>query len=128
MKNINRRENPRIDIRLDCRVTSPASWMRGGMHTENISRRGLLIAWRGEGGGPRPPEVGQIVAVEIELPAHHEFGQKCMHCEGIVARVSEADGECAYVALRVNYMAFRSLHDRMRAVESVYPAMSPWTT
>jgi len=51
-----------------------------------------------------------------------------MHCEGIVARVSDTDGECTQIALRVNYMAFRSLHDRMRAVESVYPAISHWTT
>ena len=47
MKNINRRESPRIDIKLRCHVTSPALWAQSAMYTENISRSGVLIAWRG---------------------------------------------------------------------------------
>ena len=45
MRNINRRESPRIDIKLRCHVTSPALWMRNPMYTENISRSGLMVAW-----------------------------------------------------------------------------------
>ena len=33
------------------------------------------------------PAIGQIVTVEIELPANHGFGQKCIHCQGTVTRV-----------------------------------------
>src|ERR1044072_7334783 len=82
MRNINRRESPRIEIKLRCHVTSPALLMRSAMYTENISRSGLLVAWRGEGSALPMPCVGQILTVEVELPANQGFGQKCIHCQG----------------------------------------------
>jgi hypothetical protein len=127
MKNINRRENPRLDIQLRCYVTSPALWMRSAMYTENISRTGILVAWRGEDGAVVPmPMVGQVVTVEIELPANHGFGQKCIHCQGTVTRTSPADAGYPRVALEVNYMDFRSFHDRIRAIEALQPLASTW--
>jgi hypothetical protein len=125
MKNINRRESPRIEIQLRCHVTSPALWVRTTMKIENISRSGVLVAWSGEGPAVPLPGVGQIVTVEIELPANHGFGQKCIHCQGTVTRVTGAP-ESPNVALRVNYMDFRSFHDRLRAVEALTPAASSW--
>jgi len=125
MKNINRRESPRIDIKLRCHVISPALWMPNPMHTANISRSGILVAWGGPETTPPMPAVGQIITVEIELPANHGFGQKCMHCQGTVARLSP-DDEFPTVALRVNYMDFRSFHDRMRALEAMQPVASSW--
>ena len=127
MKTINRRENPRIDIKLRCYVTSPAPWIRSAMHTENISRTGILVAWGGEDAAAVPmPMVGQVVTVEIELPAHHGFGQKCIHCQGTVTRTLSADGGCPRVALEVNYMDFRSFHDGIRALEALQPLASTW--
>jgi hypothetical protein len=96
------------------------------MYTENISRSGLLIAWRGEAGPLPLPVVGQIVTVEIELPANHGFGQKCIHCQGAVARVSDTGDEFPRIALRVNYMDFRSLHDRIRSFEALQPVATSW--
>jgi len=84
-----------------------------------------MIAWRGSSGVLPLPSVGQILTVEIELPANHGFGQKCIHCQGTVIRVS-ADGDCPKVALQVNYMDFRSFHDRIRAMEAVQPVASSW--
>lgn len=95
------------------------------MQTENISRSGLLIAWRGEGSALPMPAVGQILTIEIELPAHHGFGQKCIHCQGTVTRIS-TDPESPRVALRVNYMDFRAFHDRLRVVDSMQPAVNTW--
>jgi hypothetical protein len=125
MKNINRRESPRIEIKLRCHVTSPALWMRGNMNTENISRSGLLIVWRGEEAPLPLPATGQILTVEVELPANHGFGQKCIHCQGTVIRVMEMPDH-PRVALQVNYMDFRSFHDRIRSMESLQPAVSSW--
>ena len=125
MKNINRRESPRIEIKLRCHVTSPALWASQALYTENISRSGVLIAWSGEGAMARTPAAGQIVTVEIELPANHGFGQKCIHCQGTVARVT-AGGESPRVALRVNYMDFRSFHDQIRAFEVLQPVANSW--
>jgi len=89
------------------------------MHTENISRSGLLIAWRGADADLPLPTVGQIVTIDVELPADHVFGQKCIHCQGTVTRVSHAD--CPQVAMRVNYMDFRSFHDQLRQIVSIQP-------
>ena len=127
MKNINRRESPRIDIKLRCYVTSPALWMRSAMYTENISRTGILVAWRGEDDTAVPaPVVGQVVTVEIELPANHGFGRKCIHCQGTVTRTSPTNGGYPGVALQVSYMDFRSFHDRIRAMEALQPLESSW--
>jgi len=122
MRNINRRESPRIDIQLRCHVTSPALWMRSAMYTENISRSGMLVAWRGEGAALPVPGVGQIITVEVELPANPGFGQKCIHCQGTVLRVTDSGQGFPRVAMRVNYMDFRSFHDRLRAMETLQPA------
>ena len=127
MKNINRRESPRIDIQLRCYVTSPALWMRSAMHTENISRTGILVAWRAEDAAAVPvPVVGQVLTVEIELPANHGFGRKCIHCQGTVTRTSCAEGGYPRVALQVSYMDFRSFHDQIRAMEALQPVESSW--
>jgi len=126
MKNINRRESPRIEIKLRCHVTSPALWTASAMFTENISRSGLLIVWRGEQAPLPLPSIGQIVTVEVELPANHGFGQKCIHCQGTVIRVWQPEADHPRVALHVNYMDFRSFHDRLRALESLQPAISSW--
>jgi hypothetical protein len=125
MENINRRQSQRIEIKLRCHVSAPALWFPGAMYTENISRGGILIAWLGESAPLSPPFLGQSVTVEIELPAGHGFGPRCIHCEGTVARVFEP-GDGPRVALCVNYMDFRSLQDRMRAFESLRPVMNAW--
>jgi hypothetical protein len=124
MKNINRRENPRMEIKLRCHVSSPAIWMRSDMHTENISRSGLLIAWRGAEADLPLPCVGQIVTIDVELPANHGFEPKCIHCQGTVTRVSQTQGDFPRVAMRVNYMDFRSFHDQLRIVEALRPPVS----
>ena len=126
MRNINRRESPRIEIKLRCHVTSPALWLRSAMSTENISRSGLLVAWRSEGAPLPLPAIGQIVTVEVELPANHGFGQKCIHCQGSVTRISVSDPDNPRVALQVNYMDFRSFHDRIRALEASQPIANSW--
>ena len=72
------------------------------------------------------PALGQIVTVEIELPSNHGFGQKCMHCQGTVTRIAEVEGDCPHVALSVNYMDFRSFHDRIRALEALGSTAGSW--
>jgi hypothetical protein len=119
MRNINRRESPRIEIELRCHVTSPALWLRSTLNTENISRSGLLIAWQGESEPLALPSLGQILTIELELPANHGFGQKCIHCQGTVLRATDSGRGYPLVALRVNYMDFRAFHDRMSATEDV---------
>ena len=124
MKTANRRESPRIDIRLRCHVTSPALWAGSAIYTENISRSGLLMTWRSEEAALKAPAIGQIITIEVELPAHHGFGQKCIHCQGTVTRISQPEPDGLAVALRINYMDFRSFHDRLRSLQAMQPPVA----
>lgn len=74
------------------------------MLTENISRTGVLLAW--PAGSPPPPRPGQLVTVDIELPADHGFAPKCIHCQAVVVRVTPTDNDGHRVALGINYMKF----------------------
>ena len=125
MKTFNRRQSPRIEIKLRCHITSPALWSGSETYTENISRSGILVSWRGPEASALAPSVGQILTVEIELPGNHGFGQKCIHCQGTVTRVF-SESELPRVALSVNYMDFRSFHDRIRAFEAMQPVANTW--
>lgn len=100
--------------------------MKSAMYTENISRSGILIAWKGAEANLPVPAMGQIITVEIELPANHGFGQKCIHCQGTVIRMANSDQNFPLIALRVNYMDFRSFHDRIRAFEAMQPVANSW--
>ena len=84
------------------------------------------MAWRSDGVPLPVPTIGQIVTVEVELPANHGFGQKCIHCQGTVIRVSLNEADCPRVGLQVNYMDFRSFHDRLRAMEVLQPVANSW--
>ena len=94
------------------------------MLTENISRNGLLVAWRQDSTSALP-SIGQIITVEVELPASHGFGQKCIHCQGSVIRISR-DEEGPRVALLINYMDFRAFHDRLRVIDAMEPVVNTW--
>lgn len=94
------------------------------MYTENISRSGMLIAWRGVEAELPLPQVGQILTIDVELPANHGFEPKCIHCQGTVTRVSQVESECPRVAMRVNYMDFRAFHDQIRSIEAIQPVAS----
>ena len=114
MKSINRRETPRIDVKLKCHVTSPRVWSNGFVGvTENISRSGLLLQWAGQQNGSRLPRVGDLITMDIELPSNHDFPSKCIHCQGTVVRVSATENEAPRVALTVNYMKFRDYGRRV---------------
>lgn len=122
MRHINQRQSPRIDIRLQCQVTARGMDISCSMMTENISRSGILVVWN-TGKEAQVPEVGQLVTVEIELPAHHGFGRKCIHCQASVVRVSYPErGGNPRVALSVNYMKFRAIRDDISAIQSLETA------
>jgi hypothetical protein len=127
MRQVNRRENHRIEIKLRCYVTSPAVSARGAMHIENISRSGLLLAWRSETGPVPTPAVGQLITIEVVLPVDHDFGPKCIHCQGAVARISTADRDCPRVAVRLNYMDFRALAGPVGISLQPPSAINSWT-
>ncbi len=83
--------------------------------TENMSRSGILVAWSADR-LTGLPKVGDPLTVDIELPANHSFGQRCMHCQTVVTRVSNMDTGWTRVALQVSQMQFRSYNNGRFAV------------
>jgi c-di-GMP-binding flagellar brake protein YcgR len=126
MKGMNRRENPRIDVRLKCHMAAsgaPGNSFVG--ETQNISRSGILMLWQGRN-GCAPPQTGDLLTLDIELPAHHDFSRKCIHCQGTVVRVTAADGDTARVALSVNYMKFREYQRKVDALPEMEAQIGGW--
>ena len=127
MKSINRRETPRIDVKLNCRVSSPRVWSNGFVGvTENISRSGLLLLWNEKEHDGRLPRVGDLITMDIELPVHHDFPTKCIHCQGTVVRVSAMESQTR-VALSVNYMKFREYGRGGSKAHNIPAEVETWT-
>jgi c-di-GMP-binding flagellar brake protein YcgR len=103
---MNRRESPRMDVKLKCHV-APVKTSPHGLSgiTENISRNGVLMLCADTYSGEQP-RVGEVVTVEIELPENPVFGRKCIHCQATVVRVTGESGQPFRVAFSVNQMKF----------------------
>ena len=104
-----RRRNARLEISLPCRLTS----LRLGNHplagvTENISRGEIMLQLPAGESLPDEPCVGDPMIVEIDLPANHTFGRKCMQCQTTVVRVSKSEDGAARLDLRIHKMRFQS--------------------
>jgi len=55
--------------------------------------------------------VGDPMIVEIDLPANHAFGRKCMQCQTTVARVGMNETGAPRLAMRIHRMRFQSRGD-----------------
>ncbi len=106
---MDRRVYARLEVRLPCHVELPQTRSRlfVGL-TENISRSGVLVQWTGGDPTGRLPQPGQLLSADIELPANHAFGRKCLHCQVTVVRVSRSPEGTARVAFQIGQMQFRS--------------------
>lgn len=106
---MDRRADPRVEVRLPCHIEYPKSksHLCVGV-TENMSRSGILVAWNAAAAETQMPKPGDLLSIDIELPANHSFGRRCMHCQSVVARVTPGERGEALVALQVNQMQFRS--------------------
>jgi hypothetical protein len=76
--------------------------------TENMSRGDILVYFDGEQPAEMIPSAGDPLIVEIDLPANHAFGRKCMQCQTTVVRVMPAEDGGSRVALRIHKMRFQS--------------------
>jgi c-di-GMP-binding flagellar brake protein YcgR len=103
-----RRRNARLDINLQCRITSPRAGTRPlAAVTENMSRGDILVLL-GDQASEEIPCLGDPLIVEIDLPANHTFGRKCMQCQTTVVRIDKSEMGGARLALRIHKMRFQS--------------------
>jgi hypothetical protein len=105
---MDRRADPRVEVKLPCHVALARSKSRLFVGvTENMSRGGILVSWIADRLMSNLPKPGDLLTVDIELPANHSFGRRCMHCQVAVARVTATD-KGARLAFQVHQMQFRS--------------------
>jgi hypothetical protein len=99
-----RRRNARVQLSLQCRITACRGGERWIGVTENMSRGDLLVSLGADQLSGPAPAVGDPLLVEIDLPANHAFGRKCMQCQTTVARLSKGPSG----RLHVHKMRFQS--------------------
>jgi hypothetical protein len=103
------RRNAKIEINLACRLTSPRlgnEFLTG--ITENISRGDIVVLLEEAPAAVELPGIGDPIVVEIDLPANHAFGRKCMQCQTTVARVVMGEAGPPRIAMRIHKMRFQS--------------------
>jgi hypothetical protein len=98
-----RRANPRVSVALLC--YGSANSRIAIARTVNISREGVLLAWRTTA-AVAAPSLGDSLTVDLALPAS-SLVQRCIRCRGRVVRVQLAEGEDALVAVAITQMEFR---------------------
>jgi hypothetical protein len=108
LQGLEQRSHERVNLALECRVTSGNKRSGGAMKlVENISRTGILIRWLPSDGPEDIPRAGDTLNIEMALPANHNFDRKCWFCGGTVVRVSKAEDNSPLVAVRINTTKFR---------------------
>jgi hypothetical protein len=111
---MDRRADPRVEVKLPCHVALPRSKSRLFVGiTENMSRGGILVSWIADRMIAHLPKPGDLLTVDIELPANHSFGRRCMHCQVAVARVTTTD-KGVRLAFQVHQMQFKSYSNGSR--------------
>jgi hypothetical protein len=78
--------------------------------TLNLGRSGALVVagtslYLDSREIPRP---GDLMQLEVALPAHTGFGQRCLACEALAVRATSDEGQCL-VALQFERMEIRRL-------------------
>lgn len=106
-----RRRNARVQLSLQCRITACRGGERWTGVTENMSRGDLLVSLGMDQLSGPAPSAGDPLLVEIDLPANHSFGRKCMQCQTTVVRWSKAPSGRLHLALRIHKMRFQNSAD-----------------
>ena len=100
-----RRRSVRFEVRLTCRLRiAGESEVLSGM-TLNVSCAGALITIA-DADGNSLPQSGDPVKVELLLPPHRAFGQRCIACDGVAVRVNP-DAHAGVLAVQFEHVAFK---------------------
>jgi hypothetical protein len=76
--------------------------------TENMSRGDVMVVLPEDCLDGDLPLVGDPMLVEIDLPANHAFGRKCMQCQTTVVRVGKSETGAPRLSMRIHKMRFQS--------------------
>jgi hypothetical protein len=78
--------------------------------TLNLGRMGALVVTGSSGylDSKAIPQPGDPIRLEVALPAHSGFGQRCLACEAVAVRATTHEGRCL-VALQFERIEIRRL-------------------
>jgi hypothetical protein len=102
---MDQRQHVRVDVTLPCHLRMAGQGSVIG-DTVNISRGGLLVRCREMDSLERLPEVGDLLTVDVALPASPVAKRKCLHCQATIVRLVSA-GDLLYLALSFDKLQFR---------------------
>ncbi len=75
----------------------------------DISKEGIRFSLDADTAAWRPFGEGDSVVIEVELPADHDFGKRCIHGRGNVVRVEQGESGEGMVAVDFAKVSFRGL-------------------
>ena len=109
-----RRRSIRFEVRLNCRLQRVGVRQVLDAATLNLGRMGALVVASHDIHPEAIPEPGEEVSLEILLPAHQRFGQRCLACDAVAVRATREESGC--------YVALHFLHVEIRKVAVARPA------
>jgi hypothetical protein len=115
---IERRAHTRIMLELRCYTVSATKPRVLVGRTVNISRTGLLMLWDATPPAAKTPKLGELLKVDIELPAS-SVARKCIRCRGRVVRVQMAEKRIPLIAVAIAQMDFRDHEVEPSALKSI---------
>ena len=105
-----RRRGVRFEMQLSCRLKRRGSYETLDATTLNLGRLGALVVTGNSKhfDAKLIPRLGDSIQLEVALPAHHNFGQRCLSCDAIAVRCANREGSCV-VALQFERVEIRAL-------------------
>lgn len=105
---MDRRTDYRYSLSTPCHISRPRKKKTVLVKaTQNISRSGILIRWNPEDTAMLVPRVGETIDIDVALPSHPVFGQKCLHMKAQIVRVTKDQDDSLLVAGRLEKKKFR---------------------
>lgn len=98
----------RFEVQLTCRLKRDGVREILDATTLNLGRLGALVVSSVAPGLQAVPQPGDAVNLEVLLPAHQHFGQRCLACDAVAVRATREGSKC-FIALRFEHVEIRKV-------------------
>src|ERR1700691_5374927 len=91
-----RRRGVRYEMQLSCRLKRRGTYEMLDAMTLNLGRLGALVVTGSSNyiDSKAMPQPGDPIKLEVVLPTHRNFGQRCLACDAVAVRAITEDGRC----------------------------------
>jgi hypothetical protein len=98
----------RFEVQLNCRLKRWGDQEMIDATTLNLGRLGALVVTRSSSYMEALPQPGETVSLEVLLPAHQQFGQRCLACDAVAVRATKEGGRC-FIALEFERLEIKKV-------------------